>query len=72
MLLKGKTLEDINLENDLKNYNDEIRKLEDYLKETDWYVTRQAEAPHKKIPDDVKTLREEARERISLIRDHLI
>ena len=41
-----------------------LTQLEQYLISTDWYVTRSIETG-KPIPDDIKKLRQEARERIN-------
>lgn len=47
-----------------------LNELENYLKETDWYVTRFTEtsAP---IPDEVKEKRQQARIEISTLREEL-
>lgn len=51
---------------DANALNDEKFNLEQYLFQTDWYVIR-SQDNGKDIPSDVKTKREEARERISEI-----
>ena len=43
----------------------ELDKLEQYLKDTDWYAIRFADEG-KKIPSDIKQKRMEAREEISV------
>ncbi len=45
-------------------------ELEDYLRSTDWYVIRYADTGVK-IPAEIKTKRQQAREEISQIRESL-
>lgn len=42
----------------------EIEQLKNYLRETDWYSVREAETG-KPMPEDVRTARQSARDRIS-------
>lgn len=42
----------------------EIERLQSYLKNTDWYSIREAETG-KPMPEDVRTARQSARDRIS-------
>lgn len=49
------------------NINSEIDMLNDYLKNTDWYIIREKET-QKAIPENIKKEREKAREQISKLR----
>lgn len=48
----------------------EISKLENYLKETDWYVIRYSDSGIE-IPKEIKSKRQEVREEISRLRENL-
>lgn len=48
----------------------ELTDLKKFLKETDWYVLRFIET-NKPIPDEIKTQRQKARDRISEIKNIL-
>jgi hypothetical protein len=47
---------------------EEIAELQQYLNETDWYAVRYAETGVE-IPEEVKQKRQEAREKISALRE---
>lgn len=51
--------------------NGRLKELENYLKETDWYVIRYADTGVP-IPADIKAKRQEAREEISALRAKLV
>lgn len=53
--------------NQIDKNNNEIKILENYLKETDWYSIRFSETG-KNIPNEIKTKRQEARDRISQLK----
>ena len=53
-----------------ENAKSKIKKLESYLKETDWYVIRCFDSCIE-IPKEIKSKRQEAREEISRLRENL-
>lgn len=61
------TKEQIEAEENRKKDEETIASLQNYLDNTDWYVTRKQETG-KEIPEEILTARREARDRISLLR----
>lgn len=62
-------VEEVEISESLK-IESEIFQLENYLKETDWYVVRNMDT-QVPVPGDVKQNRQNARERISFLRSTL-
>lgn len=68
--LDGWELKDLPQPTQEEQLQSELNDLQEYLDSTDWYAIRFADSGEP-IPDDVKTLRQKARERISEIRLNL-